>query len=201
MPFCAVRAAERYGHKNEKKEFGVSTLRLMYGSNHPITVNLTDDNDSFWSRLEVIPFTVSVPPEAKDPHLVQKLLDERDEIVSYCIQRFPDIVDRGYKLSPCQAAEDIKEEWRYGIPDSDSLESFCDTFLEITGNKADAVLATDIYTPYREYCKSLGVKPLREEKIKDWFDDHGGECDRGRLPGMKNAQSLIYGVRILEDLS
>lgn len=187
--------------KNEKKEFGVSSLRLLFGSNHAIAVHPDDDNDAFWSRLQVIPFTQTIPPEDKEPHLVQKLLDERDDIVSYCIQRMPDIIERGYKLSPCQAAEDIKNEWRYGIPDAESLESFCDTFIEITGNQEDVVLATDIYSPYREYCKGIGVKPLREEKIKQWFDSHGGECKHKRLPGAKNAQSLIYGIRLLEDIN
>lgn len=185
--------------KNEKKTFSTSSMRLLFGTNHAISVNSTDNNDSFWNRLQVIPFTQTIPPDAKDPHLVQKLMDERDEIVSFCIQRFPDIIDRGYKMSPCQAAEEIKNEWRYGIPDDDSLESFCDTFLEITENEEDVVVATDIYKPYREYCDSLEVKPLREDKIKDWFNSHGAKCERTRLPGAKNAQSLIFGVRFIEN--
>jgi phage/plasmid-associated DNA primase len=185
--------------KNEKKIFSTSSMRLLFGTNHPVSVNSTDDNDSFWSRLQVIPFTQTISAEAKDPHLVQKLLDERDDIVSYCIQRMPEIIERGYKLSPCQAAEDLKNEWRYGIPDDDSLESFCDTFLEITGNKEDIVLATHIYTPYKEYCKTLGMKPLCDEKIKEWFNSHGGSCERKRLPGIKNAQSVILGIRLRKE--
>lgn len=86
------------------------------------------------------------------------------------IQRMPDIIERGYKLSPCQAAEDIKNEWRYGFPDDNSLEGFCDTFMEITENEDDVVLATDIYKPYWAYCADIGIqKPLRENQIKKWF--------------------------------
>ncbi len=185
--------------KNEKKEFGVSSMRLIFGSNHPVSVNPTDNNDSFWSRLQVIPFLYSVSPEDKDPHLVQKMLDERDDIVSYCIQKMPDIIERGYKLSPCQAAEDIKNEWRYGIPDDDSLESFCDTFVEFTGNEEDVVLATDIYKPYWSYCANVSIKPLRESQIKKWFKNHGVDCVRKRISGSENAQSVITGVRFLEN--
>jgi len=185
--------------KNEKKEFGISSMRLVFGTNHAVSVNPTDDNDSFWARLQVVPFTRSIAPEDKDPHLVQKMLDERDDIASYCIQKMPEIISRGYQFSPCQAAEDIKNEWRYGIPDDDSLESFCDTYLEITGNTEDAVLATNLYTPYWEFCKKINVKPLREEKIKEWFNNHGAECERKRLPGIKNAQSVISGVRFVDN--
>lgn len=185
--------------KNEKKEFGVSSMRLLFGTNHAVSVNPSDDNDAFWNRLQVVPFTQTISPEDKDPHLVQKMLEERDDIVSYCIQRMPSIVERGYKLSSCQAAEDIKNEWRYGISNDDSLESFCDTYLEITGDKDDVILATDIYTPYREFCKTINVKPLREEKIKEWFNSHGGSCERKRLPGIKNAQSVILGIRLRKE--
>lgn len=128
------------------------------------------------------------------------MLDERDDIVSYCIQRMPDIIERGYKLSPCQAAEDIKEEWRYGIPDADSLESFCDTYMEITENEDDVVLATDVYKPYWSYCADIGIqKPLRENQIKKWFKNHGADCIRKRITGAENAQSVITGVRFLEN--
>ena len=185
--------------KNEKKEFGVSSLRLLFGSNTPISVHESDDNDAFWSRLEVIPFTISVPPEAKDPHLVQKLLEERDDLVSYCIQRFPEIIARGYKLSPCQTAEDIKDEWRYGIPDADSLESFCNTFTEITEDIDDVILATDLYNSYKEYCRSLDIKPLSEEKIKKWLSTRGVICDRKRHNGSEHAKSLFFGIRLFSE--
>jgi putative DNA primase/helicase len=42
-------------------------------------------DESIWRRIRMLPFTVTIPPEQRDPRLIEKLLQERDGILGWLV--------------------------------------------------------------------------------------------------------------------
>lgn len=61
-----------------------SNMRFLFSSNYPVSVPKEEDNDSFWNRMIIVPFQYSVNKEGQDNGLIDKLLKEREDIVSLC---------------------------------------------------------------------------------------------------------------------
>ncbi len=182
--------------KFKDKQFSVLNLRILLGTNHSIEVNPADNNDAFWQRLEIIPFCHSIQPNDKNLNLIQDLFDERDHIVSYCMQRMPDLILRDYKLTPCDIAEEMKNEWRYGPPCYDSIEGFCNSALEITQDENDYILTTELYEMYSDFCKTIDIKKESSAVVKSWFlAQPGVSSKRGRPMSSGNPKTMLLGIK------
>jgi len=42
-------------------------------------------DEAIWRRLRLIPFSVTIPAERRDPYLIAKLLEERDAIMAWAV--------------------------------------------------------------------------------------------------------------------
>ena len=169
-------------------EFTRSTLRFWFGTNYPVTISSSGESgdDAFWERLVVIPFTKSVDPSRKDVNLGARLWEERDAIVSLCLQNYRDVYARGFIFSHSRAAEDMKESWRRGTEASyQNFASFFSDFVEITENPKDGVFTNDLHDAYTHYCREKGVDFIYHTDMLHWIDkNYGsviGERDRFRM--------------------
>ncbi len=182
--------------KFKDKQFSVLGLRILLGTNHGIKVNSADNNDAFWDRLEIIPFCHSISPNVKNLNLAQDLFNERDHIASYCIQRMPDIIARNFKLTPCCIATEMKNEWRYGPPCYDSIESFCNSLLSITQDENDYILTTELYEMYADFCLATNVKQESSTVVKNWISAQPGvDCKRCRRTSSEHPKTMFLGIK------
>jgi putative DNA primase/helicase len=53
-------------------------------TNHRPVIKGTDH--AIWRRVKLVPFTVTIPPEERDPELPDKLLEERAGILAWAVQ-------------------------------------------------------------------------------------------------------------------
>ena len=176
----AISIEEKY----MRMEHTVSALRFLFGTNHPLSLGPADaDDEAFWNRLVVIPFMHSVDPQDKDPYLVDKLWQERDAIVSLCLNNYRSVLNNGYTFSPCKASEDMKASWRRDDISSVSFANFWQDYVEVTGNPNDQVFAQVLFDKYLCYCQDRRADPIYYTRMREWIEAHTdpGTCFAKRL--------------------
>ncbi|SFG41272.1 phage/plasmid primase, P4 family, C-terminal domain-containing protein [Palleronia marisminoris] len=90
-------------------EFEPQFKLIVAGNNRPA---LNGVGEAMRRRLHLVPFTVTIPPERRDPRLVEKLLAERDGILGWMLAGCADWQREGLSPPSCirAAAEEYFEE-------------------------------------------------------------------------------------------
>ncbi len=144
-----------------------NSAKFLYGSNH--VVLLPNKDAAFYDRLVVIPFAKSVPRDARDFWLEEKLNAERDAIIVQALAAYRRLVKSNY-IDICSCFDPIFE------PPIDFLEecrrrweaaqsSFCKTIECKIGN-----------TWYVIETECDGNEPLTDKVKRLIFSDKGVIC-------------------------
>ena len=80
-----------------------------------------DRGEHVYERFMIVRCNNIIPEEKRDPHLVEKLLRERDVIVSASVRYLKDAVDRDYRFTE---SEDMRKEREYYAISNNSLRLF-----------------------------------------------------------------------------
>ena len=155
--------------KYMRPESTVSTLRFLFGTNYPITLPREDDDDAFWERMVVIPFLHSIPPEKVNRNLLEELMLEKDDIVSFCLQQLHKVIRNNYTHSYCSRGEEMKQSWRRSEFSTASMAYFWNNRIEETGNPEDAVYASALYGAYINYCADNGLDAVSYIQMVEWI--------------------------------
>lgn len=186
--------------KYMRLENTVSSLRFLFGTNHPISLSSSSaDDDAFWNRLIVIPFLKSVRPEDKDPSLLDKLWEERDAIVSYCLKSYRKVLNNDFTFSYCQASLDIKESWRHDDASFVSFANFWQDCVEVTGDFNDKIYSQTLYDQYLCFCQDHLIEPIYYTRMREWIEAHtdGEMCVSKRLHYTgKNPRAGYCGIKV-----
>lgn len=111
-------------------------------------------DDGIWRRLPLIPWSVQIPPEERDPFLKDKLVAEASGILNWLLAGWADWRERG-GLEPPAAVREASEEYR---TESDAVGRF---LIECTVRGDDleenAALLHDAFAAWEE---AEGLKAL-----------------------------------------
>lgn len=130
----------------------VSDSRFLFGTNYPIKISSNNDEEAFWQRMILIPFTNTIDDSEKDNNLVEKLLLEKDAIVSSCLRAYKKVRDNNYRFSKCQLADDMLTEWKNGKTSSYSFAAYWNDCVDVTGDYSHKIHAKILHEAYLEYC-------------------------------------------------
>ena len=155
--------------KYEHPQYIVSGMRFLFGSNYPLTIPREFDEDAFWDRMIILPFLFSIPRDQADMNLLEKMLDEKDAIVSACLRAYRRVIKNNCQFSACDAADEMKAEWRGSQADSFSFQSFWQGQIEVTGNAENELYAGDLYDAYVRYCQQNNQTPISHTNMKAWI--------------------------------
>jgi putative DNA primase/helicase len=151
------------------------TARFLYGehfeflpkftpvwvANHP---PLTDsEDDAIWRRLVLVPFTVQVPLDRRDPALREKLCEcpaTRAAIFAWAVEGCLQLQREGKLVAP-QVVKQATEEYRLSL---DGLSDFLVECCEVGGDGAMAP-RTELYNHYVAYARELGSAFLSNQKF------------------------------------
>jgi putative DNA primase/helicase len=124
-------------------------------------------DDGIWRRLVILRFGKTFTDEEKDPHLEQKLLEERDGILHWIIEGAIKYQQDGLRLSPR-----MKAEWANYRKESDLLGEFLtDKTVPRTDAKTDQV---SLYGAYRTWCEhEAGVRPMSKKSFTQRLAERG----------------------------
>jgi putative DNA primase/helicase len=85
-------------------------LKLFIAGNHKPSIRNVDE--AMKRRMHLIPFTVTIPPERRDPRLTEKLLQERDAILAWAVEGC--LLWQSLGLKPPQSVVQATEEYFEG---------------------------------------------------------------------------------------
>ncbi len=131
-------------------EFRRTHKIILQTNNRPI---IREDSEAVWRRIRVVPFTVTIPPESRDPALSDKLWAEASGILNWLIAGCQGWLANGLQDPACvmAATSEYREE---SDPVREFVQTCCDTgrgLWEFTRNLRAA---------YEAYCAESGDKPV-----------------------------------------
>lgn len=176
-----------------------SKMRFLFASNYPVTIPRADDDDAFWERMIVVPFLYSIPKAELDHDLLDKLLEERDGIVEICLHAVHGIIKRRYQFSKCQAADKMKQKWRYQTEDfSGTIERYAEHRLIVTGQLADRLYLQDVYSDYCDFCYQYDLEEVTYDYFTNWMKMNLTKCQFGRLrcKPEDNPRAGVKGLKV-----
>ncbi len=132
------------------------TAKLWLATNHKPVIRGTDD--AIWRRIHLIPFSVAILPNERDPHLLDKLLAERSGILNWALQGCLQWQREG--LNPPQEVQAATDDYR---ADSDIIRAFvADACVEGPELK---VSAKDAYAAFKQWCQDNGEELMSQKRF------------------------------------
>ncbi len=181
--------------KYGKREKFVCSAKLILATNHPFRTTVKDD--AFFSRCVTIPFYHSVPDENKDRNLQQKILSERNGIVSKAFAAYRRLVANNYVFAGNYMVNDIFSK---EAADNENYQTliykFANHYFE---QNADGFVFSD--DAHKLYTQIYGHAPLNDFSyhfyafVKEKF---AAQKVRKHKKGHPNAQSCFYGISLKE---
>jgi P4 family phage/plasmid primase-like protien len=158
-----IEARELYG-----KSFSyMPTFKLFLRGNHKPIIH--DTSDGMWRKLRLVPFNNSVPEDMADPHLEEKLWQERSGIFNWMLEGV--MKYRIKRLTPPKAVIDAGKDYRQ---DSDLLNEW----LEDKTIRGDYTSTGDAYRNYKWWAEEQGLRPMSNKMLTMRLQDHGIKSDK-----------------------
>lgn len=168
-------------------------FKLLFSTNHRPDIRGTDEG--IWSRVHLVPFSVTIPPHERDKHLKQKLLAELPGILAWAVRGCLEWQRVG--LNP--PAEVLAATASYRA-ESDVLGAFlADCTTTAPAPVADGELfagevratVKELRTAYQNWCLENGERPISSAAFGRSLDERG-------FPHFKGGKNVSYrrGIRL-----
>lgn len=145
--------------------------KMLLATNHKPRIKGTDEG--IWRRLPMIPFTVTIPADKRDPMLGAKLRREAPGILAWAVRGWMDVQANGGGLRPPQAVLVTTNEFR---AESDSLGRFIEEAC-VKGNNMKA-RAGFFHDQYSAWAKRAGERALNVRATAEYMDRMGYDAHK-----------------------
>ena len=142
------------------------THQLVLQTNHRPRV--TGNDEGIWRRLKLVPFTVTVPPERRDPMLPDKLRAEAAGILAWAVEGW-----RKYQRDGLPTPDKVKAATAEYRDASDQVGAFLGECTE--ADHAFSTTAADLYSAYAEWCRDNGERPRNQRDFGMRMTERGLE--------------------------
>ena len=160
-------------------------FKLWLATNHLPKISGTDRG--IWSRVRMIPFTVTIPAERQDRELEDKLSQELPGILNWALEGL--VLWQKDGLGDCAAITEATEEYR---EDSDVLAEFLGD--ETVTDSQAMIPARDLYERYLSWCEAAHERfPMQYRNFNSSLTSRGVETTRSG-----NGSKYWRGLRLQE---
>jgi putative DNA primase/helicase len=157
-------------------------FKLTISGNHKPEIRGNDDG--IWRRVLLVPFDVQIPKDERDPHLGEKLWEERAGILQWMVAGLLDYLQNG--LREPGAVLVATEEYREA---SDPLGNFVEACCVVTGDPGDTIRTATLIEAFNYH--------RREEGLEQWK----GTTVSRQLPGLAQRYRSGSGARLTKGKS
>ncbi|MCS5565424.1 MAG: phage/plasmid primase, P4 family, partial [Methylococcales bacterium] len=154
-------------------------------TNHKPVIRGTDH--AIWRRMVLIPFEQSFKGKARDAHLLDKLVAEREGILRWVVQGAAQYFKKGLSLP--KKVKAITNEYR---GDMDLMQHWIDEMCVLGNQETEA---TDmLYCMYKSWAISDGLRPMTKIAFGRKLSDRGFGTRKSHGKSVRTGISLRKGV-------
>ena len=172
--------------------------RVLAFGNGAIT-SLYDKSDGFYRR-QIILTTKDKPQGRKDDkYLVEKLVDEKDNIFMWCFQGLQRLIVNNYEFTISDKTKQNLEESRR---ESCNIFDFMESKHDFCFDEKGQAHAKELYWAYESWCSLNALEPLRQKTFTKFLRDN---ADRYHIQYSENALNFqnkrargFSGIRYLK---
>jgi putative DNA primase/helicase len=169
--------------------FAPSHKLMLIGNAKPA---LGSGDEAMRRRLILLPFTVTVPEQERDPELGEKLKAEWPAILRWMIDGCLQWQQQGLTPPPSVAAASAEY-----LTDQDTLALWLDE-KTISGNASDFTATKDLFASWQQWCKANNEHPGRLQRFTEALQNkHIYKSDRTTLENGKRVRGF-YGLRLID---
>lgn len=171
------------------------TAKLLLATNHPILTKQKDD--AFLERVVVVPFSYSVPKEARDPLLMERFNSERDVIATKAILAYFRLVEQRYKFSGQYVLNSVCMNANQEKGTSTDIAAVVFTFTQscFTADADSEVFTEDAYNAFVDRYGFVSMNIFSRYFYEYAGCLYGAVQGRKRRPGGKNPRYCVVGLR------
>lgn len=127
-----------------------------------------DHGEHIFERLLILSFDNVVPKEKRDPNIVEKLLKEKDALVSLSIEYLKKAIDRGHKFTESDRTKKNREKYERRI---NSLKFFIKERCKLGEGRTSTTL---FKAEYKKFCKENDLMEERTNNISKMLETEFG---------------------------
>ena len=161
------------------------TFKIFMATNHKPVIKGNDHG--IWRRIKLIPFTVTIPYEERDPNLMQKLRAEREGILNWMVDGC--LLWQKERLGEPEAVRIATDEYQEEMDDIGTFLQEC-CVRETTGTLRTA--SADLYRAYMGWCEKNSERPYSQRMFAIHLQNAGVERERN------NKSRYWVGITIRE---
>ena len=156
------KISARFMHK-DFFEFYPHFKPVIVGNHKPAIRNI---DEAMRRRMHMIPFTVTIPAERRDPHLTEKLLAERDGILAWAVSGCLAWQREG--LNPPTCVQDATDEY---FESEDALGRWLDERCVQEANAKS--LTAELFTDWKQWAEGAGEFIGSQRRFSDLLITRG----------------------------
>lgn len=160
-------------------------FKVVLVSNHKPRISGTDEG--IWRRIKLVPFTVTIPVEERDPGLKARLLDERAGILAWAVAGC-----RAWQAEGLGVVADVAAATQQYRDESDDLGEFFDLHCEF--GPSFAVASKPLYDRYAEWAGKGAMTPTKFGRV---LNERGFTAEK--RGSMKERKMWRVGLRLLDN--
>ena len=159
------------------------THKLWVDANHKPELPASDA--ALWSRLRMVPFTVTIPRERQDGELRAKLLAEGEGFLAWLVGGAKEWYANG--LPESKAVTDATKAWQKEL---DRLRVFLDEYTERSDHPQAWLYNKALYEAYKSWCEGNGERYLAHKRFSEQM-----EAMKYRKGERKEQGNVWLGIR------
>lgn len=155
-------------------------FKIWIAGNHQPVIRGTDD--AIWRRILLVPFTVTIPEDQRDKHLLEKLQQELPGILHWALDGCS-----MWQKEGLQPPETIRAATRRYREDMDTIGQWLEECCE--GEEGVITTVKSLYSSYSEWCRECGHATMSSNRLGRVLTERGYRAD-------KNPQAIRIGIRL-----
>ncbi len=153
------------------------TAKLLIASNYPIHRSASAVDQYLRNRMMIIPFVNSIPQNEQDPYILNKLLAERDAIVTHAFYVYKSLMAKNFVFSGDEAYYENLANMATTDTSYETMRIFSDNFCTFDGTSF-----TPTETLFQAYTQSFSIAQFKDitSFSRAFFEVNYGKVEQKR---------------------